>query len=102
MFVFLGVARSQYLVNEGLIKFSFFATAVGAIVNVGLNFILIPQYEGVGAAIATVVSYGASAYLSSFVYPRLFETGLMQSKAFIAPIKYLIVFGKAAYAYKKN
>ena len=102
LFVFLGVARSQYLVNEGLIKFSFFATAAGAIINLGLNFILIPLYEGVGAAIATVVSYGASAYLSSFVYPRLFETGVMQSKAFIAPIRYLIVFGKAAYAYKKN
>ena len=102
LFVFLGVARSQYLVNEGLIKFSFFATAAGAIINLGLNFILIPLYEGVGAAIATVVSYGASAYLSSFVYPRLFETGVMQSKAFIAPIRYLIVFGKATYAYKKN
>jgi PST family polysaccharide transporter len=102
LFVFLGVARGQYLVNEGLLKFYFFATAVGAIVNLSLNFILIPRYEGVGAAIATVFSYGASGYLSSFVYPRLFETGVMQSKAFIAPIKYLIVFGKAAYAYKKN
>ena len=97
MFVFLGVARGQYLINEGLIKFSFFATVVGAIVNVGLNFILIPKYGGVGAAIATVASQGASAYLSSFVYPRLFETGLMQSKAFIAPIRYLVFLGKAAY-----
>jgi len=94
LFVFLGVARGQYLVNEGLIKFSFFATAGGAIVNVGLNFILIPLYEGIGAAIATVISQAISAYLSSFIYPRLFETGLMQSKAFIAPIRYLIVFGK--------
>jgi len=100
LFVFLGISRGQYLVNEGLVKFSFFVAIVGAIVNVGLNFILIPLYEGVGAAIATVISYGVYAYLSSFVYPRLFETGLMQSKAFIAPIKYLIVFGKAAYAYK--
>jgi len=102
LFVFLGVARGRYLINEGLIKFSFFAAGVGAIVNLGLNFVLIPLYEGVGAAIATVFSYGASAYLSSFVYPRLFETGLMQSKAFIAPIRYLIIFGRAAYAYKKK
>jgi len=80
-----------------LIKFSFFTTALGAIVNLVLNFILIPQYEGVGAAIATVVSYGASGYFSSFVYPRLFETGLMQSKAFIAPVRYAVLFGKAVY-----
>jgi len=94
LFVFLGVARGQYLVNEGLIKFSFFTTAVGAILNVSLNFILIPLYEGVGAAIATVVSYGVSSYLSSFVYPRLFETGLMQSKAIVSPIRYLVAFRK--------
>lgn len=95
MFVFLGVARTQYLINEGLIRFSFFTTVLGAIVNVALNFILIPQYEGVGAAIATVVSYGASGYFSSFVYPRLFETGLMQSKALISPVRYLVWLGKA-------
>jgi len=97
LFVFLGVARGQYLINEGLVRFSFFTTALGAIVNVGLNIILIPQYEGVGAAIATVISQGASAYLSSFVYPRLFETGLMQSKALIAPARYLVLIGKAVY-----
>jgi len=97
LFVFLGVARTQYLINEGLIRFSFFTTALGAIVNVGLNFILIPQYEGVGAAIATLVSYGASGYFSSFVYPRLFETGLMQSKALIAPIRYAVFFAKKRY-----
>lgn len=94
LFVFLGVARGQYLVNEGLIKFSFFATAVGAILNVGLNFILIPLYEGVGAAIATVVSYGVSGYLSSFFYPRLFATGLMQSKAIISPVRHIVTLGK--------
>ncbi|MEC4686376.1 MAG: polysaccharide biosynthesis C-terminal domain-containing protein [Nitrospirota bacterium] len=94
MFVFLGVARTQYLINEGLIRFSFFTTSLGAIINLILNFILIPQYEGVGAAIATVVSYAVSGYFSSFVYPRLFETALMQSKAFIAPIRYVVFWGK--------
>jgi len=97
LFVFLGVARTQYLINEGLIRFSFFTTALGAIVNVGLNLTLIPQYEGIGAAIATVVSYGVSGYFSSFVYPRLFETGIMQSKALIAPVRYLVVFAKTRF-----
>ena len=94
LFVFLGVARGQYLINEGLIKFSFFATALGAIVNLGLNFILIPKYEGVGAAIATVVSYSVSGYFSSFAYPKAFETGIMQSKAIVSPIRYLVAFRK--------
>lgn len=33
------------------------STMIGAVVNVILNFILIPWYEGLGAAIATVISY---------------------------------------------
>ncbi|HEB75051.1 MAG TPA: hypothetical protein ENJ04_01690 [Nitrospirae bacterium] len=92
LFVYLGVARGQYLINEGLIRVSFFTTALGAAVNVGLNLVLIPRYEGVGAAVASVISYAASGYLSSFVYPRLFETGIMQSKAFVAPVRYVVAF----------
>ncbi|NOZ24822.1 MAG: flippase, partial [Nitrospirae bacterium] len=92
--MFLGVARSHYLINEGLTRFSFFTTALGAVVNVGLNLVLIPQYGGMGAAVASVVSYAASGYLSSFVYPRLFETGLMQSKAFAAPVRYALLFAR--------
>lgn len=42
--VFLGVASSQYLVNENFTKFSFFRTALGMISNVVLNFLLIPVY----------------------------------------------------------
>ena len=33
------------------------STIVGAIINFGLNFFLIPQYGGMGAAIATAFSY---------------------------------------------
>ncbi len=94
LFVFIGTARAQYLITEGLVKFSFLCNIVGAFVNLGLNFILIPHYEGVGAAVATVVSYTISAYLTSFFHPRLFGIGLMQSKAFVFPIRYLIIFTK--------
>jgi len=55
--VFLGVANTQYLINENFTKLSFFRTFIGMIFNVGLNFLLIPLYGIVGAAIATLVSY---------------------------------------------
>jgi O-antigen/teichoic acid export membrane protein len=89
IFVFLGVARGKYLVTEGLLKFSLLATSLGAIMNIVLNIFLIPKYHGVGAAMATVISYFTSAFLSSFFYRPLVQTGIMQTKALLAPIRYL-------------
>lgn len=89
-FVFLGVARSAYLVSEGLLKFSACASIAGAIVNVALNCLLIPRFEGIGAAIATVVSQAVYAYLSSFFHPRLREAAHMQTRAFWSPARYIL------------
>lgn len=38
-------------------KTLFFASTSGAVVNIILNFILIPQFGGIGAAVATVIGY---------------------------------------------
>jgi O-antigen/teichoic acid export membrane protein len=56
MFVFLGVARSSYLINEGFTSFDLFATSTGAILNVVLNLFLIPEYGAHGAAVSPVIS----------------------------------------------
>ena len=37
------------------------ASVIAAVVNVGLNLLLIPRFSGVGAAIATIAAYGAEA-----------------------------------------
>jgi O-antigen/teichoic acid export membrane protein len=60
--VFLGVASSQYLINENFTKLSFFRTSVGMVLNVILNFILIPLYGILGSAIATLISYTVSTF----------------------------------------
>ena len=59
---FLGVASSQYLINENLTKLSFYRTLIGMIVNIILNFILIPIYGIVGSAIATLISYSLATF----------------------------------------
>jgi len=61
--VFLGVASSQYLINENLTKLSFMRTLIGMILNVVLNFILIPSYGIVGSAVATLVSYTVVTFI---------------------------------------
>jgi O-antigen/teichoic acid export membrane protein len=78
--VFLGVASSQYLINENLTKLSFFRTFIGMILNVILNFILIPVYGIVGAAVATLVSYTASVF-SIALFTRMKKQFVMMIKS---------------------
>jgi PST family polysaccharide transporter len=68
--VFLGIASGQYLVIEGLQKIIFYRTLIGLITNVILNIVLIPQYGGIGAAFATVISYLFSAILSNLFFKK--------------------------------
>lgn len=82
LFVFTGVARGQYLLTEGLLRFSFFATLAGAIINVALNFVLIPRLGGVGAAWATLIAYAISALASSFLYAPARSIGRQQWDSF--------------------
>ena len=89
VFVFMGVAREQYLVAEGLLWFSMLSTVAGAFLNVGLNLWFIPAYGPKGAAIATVVSQALSAVISSFFHPRARLIGWVQLKAIFCPLVWI-------------
>ena len=81
LFVCLGVARSTWLVTEGMLNFSAATTAVGAVVNIILNFILIPRYGGLGAGIATLIAQMSASYLAHLLYSRTRKIFWMQTKA---------------------
>jgi PST family polysaccharide transporter len=87
VFVFIGVARGQWLVNERLQIFYLVATLAGAVANIGLNFVLIPRWGGLGAAYATVVSYAVAAWLASYFHPVARAAGAMQAKALLIPFR---------------
>lgn len=87
-FVFLGVARSNWLMAENFTRFSFLTTSLGAIVNILLNFLLIPPYQGVGAAIATIIAYAVASHISCLLYPPMFKPGLMLTKALFIPFRF--------------
>ena len=82
VFVFLGVAFSNYLVNENLTKKSFYRTAFGALLNVGLNFILIPKYGIKDAAIATLLSQFFANYVYDFFDRDLHQQLKMKTMSF--------------------
>ena len=67
IFVFMGVAGTQWLVMENLQIFSLEKTLLGALSNIGLNLILIPEYGAVGAAYATLISYAISSLISDLL-----------------------------------
>lgn len=60
--VFLGTASSQHLLAEQLQRISLYRTAIGALVNIALNLVLIPRMGAMGAAVATVASYFAATF----------------------------------------
>ena len=92
VFVSLGVARSRWLMAENMIRFSMIATILGTIVNVGLNYWLIPQYAGLGAAWATLISYAVSAYLSSILSIRLWPLFGQLSLSLLVPFRLPILW----------
>jgi len=61
----------QWMVEKGLglewkperAKFALVKTTIGAASNVILNLLLIPRYAGIGAAVATTVSYALASFL---------------------------------------
>jgi len=89
--VFLGVASSQYLINENLTKLSFIRAFIGMILNIILNLILIPKFGIVGSAVATLVSYTAVTFLLSFHRKFYIQFTMMLKSVFgITILKYAI------------
>lgn len=82
VFVFLGVVREHYLICAGYLRYSFYFTTIGAVSNILLNLILIPKYGGIGAAIATLISYAISGFFTSFMIHKVRKTAFMQVKSF--------------------
>lgn len=80
LFVFLGVASSQFLITEGYNKLTFTRTGVGAIINIALNFLLIPTMGMMGTAIATVIAYFSATFLILFI-PKTRPQGIMMLKS---------------------
>ncbi len=83
LFVFMGVATLPWFVTEGLNHVSLGKTVVGAILNIILNFLLIPEYGGIGAAIATIASQATAAFLSNAVDRRTRKLFKIQLQSFL-------------------
>lgn len=85
--VFSAVVSGAWFVINRLEKYSFYRTGTGAIVNVGLNFALIPAYGAIGAAVATLVAKIIASYLMNGMFAKTKSVFLLQTKAYINVLK---------------
>lgn len=73
----LGVVQSLWIINNKKSSLSLYKTIIGAAINIGLNFLLIPLYGAFGAAIATLIAQSFSAVLCNiFLAPEIFKLQL--------------------------
>src|SRR5581483_9950958 len=63
LFIFVGVARGQHLLNEKQTQFPLWYSLLGLVVNVLGCWMLIPRFGPMGAAMATVGSQAVAAFL---------------------------------------
>ena len=80
LFVFLGSASGQYLIAEGYTRYALYRTGAGALVNIALGFLWIPQYGLAGAAYATLIAYFSATFFI-LVFPETRRQGLNMLKS---------------------
>lgn len=85
LFINLSFARSYYLTAMNWTRLHFITDFMGCAVNIVLNIILIPRYGGMGAVIASIISYWFAVHGSCFLFHPLNKTGQMITKAICYP-----------------
>jgi len=88
LFVFMGLATSPWFIAESLNHVSLGKTLFGAILNIVLNLFLIPKYAGFGAAIATIISQAAAAFICNAFDSRTQKIFKIQVRSLIPFYKY--------------
>lgn len=81
IFVFSGVAAGRWFIAENLQKYTFFRTLAGAVVNLILNYLLIPKYGPIGAAWATVIAQATASVFFNAINRCTRRLFILQIKA---------------------
>lgn len=78
----LGVARSIWMVPNGMQKYEKYIAALGAACNLILNAVMIPLWGVNGAAAATLVTQIFTNFIVGFFFPAIRENNFLILKAF--------------------
>ena len=81
VFVSIGIVSSKWFILENLNKITLYRCIIGVIVNILLNFWLIPIFGIAGAAFSTVISQFIQSYFSNIFFSRTRKIFVLQTKA---------------------
>jgi O-antigen/teichoic acid export membrane protein len=85
LFTSLSSARNLFMVSQNWLKINLFSIFLASLLNILLNYFLIPPYGAMGAIIASLISYWFAVHGTCFIFKPLHTTGWMISKALIYP-----------------
>ncbi|MCK9486803.1 MAG: flippase [Dehalococcoidia bacterium] len=88
-FIFVGAILGRALIAEDRRTWELTRHVTGAGVNVVLNLALIPAFGGMGAAVATLISYAVAGYLLCFAYAPTRVHGRLITSAVLRPWRLL-------------
>ncbi|WP_394146925.1 flippase [Shewanella atlantica] len=89
VFIFMRALLSKWLLIEDIPKYSLVTHGSGAVINLLLNILLIPNYGAVGAAWATLVSYAMASYVGLFIFPKTRCMGMLMTRSLVLPLRSL-------------
>ena len=70
VFIFMRSLLSKWILIENILIVSLITQGLGALTNIFLNYLFIPNHGGIGAAYATLISYAVASYFSLTFHPR--------------------------------
>lgn len=88
IFIFMRAAFSRWILIENALIFSLITQGTGALLNVGLNYFLIPVFSVQGAAYATLISYGFASFISLYIYSKTRPIFIMMVKSMFIAYRY--------------
>lgn len=82
LFTSCALIKDVWVAVEEHTTYALATSVIGATTNILLNFYLIPKYNALGAAIATVISYAITDYISCFFYQPSRRLGWIITQSF--------------------
>ncbi|UXX80409.1 flippase [Reichenbachiella carrageenanivorans] len=87
VFNFIGRPVTKMLIIQGLTQYHLYMRFFAALVNIGLNYWLIPIYGIQGAAYATLISYAFGSFLGYGVFKETRPYFVIQLSGMVLPFK---------------
>jgi len=86
-FANMGVAKSLFITNENLFRYSLLTAVSGSVINVALNYLLIPKYASVGAIWAMIVSFFITTFFIDIFYTDVRKNLKVMVEGILTPWK---------------